>query len=706
MAAFQASSAEHPSAQRKGVESGDDLAGRQGTALRIVNADREPQNWLTTGRTYSETRYSPLSTIDSANVTRLGLSWTYELDTHRGQESTPLAVDGVLFTTSAWSKVQAFDAVSGKLLWQFDPKVPGAAAVNACCDVVNRGAAYWNGKVFVGTIDGRLIAIDAQSGHQVWSAVTVDQKRGYTITGAPRVVKGNVIIGNGGAEIGVRGYVSAYDAESGVMRWRFYTVPGEPGKTDGAASDDVLNRLAAKTWSGSWWSRDGGGGGGTVWDSMAYDPDLDLLYIGVGNSAYWNRKYRSANRGDNLFVASILALRPSTGKYVWHYQEVPGDMWDYTATQHMILADLEIGGKVRKVLMQAPKDGVFYILDRSDGKLLSGTPFVPLNWMKGFDPNGRPIMNPEADYSTTEKPWIGRPSGTGGHDWQPMAFNPQTGLVYIPVQINSTIFANDPSFKPLPIGVNLGIVTDSAKLTLTSEIMAAAREAPTSSLAAWDPKAQKTVWQIPTPAMMNGGVLTTAGGLVFQGDIDGFLSAYDAQNGSKLWSFNTGNAITAAPITYSVNGRQYVSVVVGWGGAFAMLGGKAAWGADGPRRNVSRVLTFRLDGNGQLPPAPDVVQVPAIQAVQFADADTVQVGRTAYHRTCMACHGFGAISGGGAPDLLRSPMVLSRDAWMRVVGDGVLANEGMVGFRANFSDKEIEAIRAYLIDAGLQRVGQ
>src|SRR5262245_4889317 len=372
---------------------------------RIVNADAEPQNWLSHGRTYDEARHSPLDQINDGNAARLGLAWAYDLDTNRGQEATPLVIDGTMYTTSAWSKVQAFDAVTGKLLWQFDPKVPGEVAVKACCDVVNRGAAYWDGRVYVGTLDGRLIALDAKTGRQVWSTVTVDQTKNYTITGAPRIVKGLVVIGNGGAEFGVRGYVSAYDAKTGKMKWRFYTVPGEPGKEDHAASDEVLARLAGPTWTGQWWKESGGGGGGTVWDSMAYDAELDLLYIGVGNAAQWNRSRRSPGGGDNLFVGSILALRPSTGEYVWHFQQTPGDMWDYTSTQHMILADMEVGGQRRKVLMQAPKNGFFYVIDRTNGKLISAEPYATVNWASSVDKQtGRPVLTAEADYGKTGKP--------------------------------------------------------------------------------------------------------------------------------------------------------------------------------------------------------------------------------------------------------------------------------------------------------------
>jgi PQQ-dependent dehydrogenase (methanol/ethanol family) len=397
---------------------------------RIAGADSNPGEWVTHGRTYSEQRFSPLEKINAGNVGELGLAWSFDLPENRGIEATPLVADGVMYTTSAWSVVRAFDAKTGKLLWTHDPEVPKSTGVKACCDSVNRGVALWGGKVFYGTLDGRLEALDAKTGKVVWSKVTVDQSKPYTITGAPRVVKGKVLIGNGGAELGVRGYLSAYDAETGDMAWRFYTVPGEK-ETDGAASDKAMKDVARKTWNGEFWKI---GGGGTVWDSMAYDPELDLLYIGVGNGSPWNRDIRSPGGGDNLFLSSIVALKPETGEYVWHYQTTPGETWDYTATQHIVLADLTIEGKPRKVLMQAPKNGFFYVLDRTNGKFISAEKYVSaVNWATGIDKTtGRPIEAPGARYEKTLH--LSNPGPLGAHNWHPMAFSPATGLVYIPAQ--------------------------------------------------------------------------------------------------------------------------------------------------------------------------------------------------------------------------------------------------------------------------------
>jgi quinohemoprotein ethanol dehydrogenase len=673
------------------------------TGERIINSDNEPQNWLSTGRNYQETRYSPLDQINTANVNGLGLVWSYNLDTKRGQEGTPLAVDGVIYTTSAWSKVQAFDGASGRLLWQFDPKVPGASAVKACCDVVNRGAAFWDGNVFVGTIDGRLIAIDGKTGKQIWSTVTVDQTKNYTITGAPRIVKGRVLIGNGGAEYGVRGYISAYDTRTGKLMWRFYTVPGKPGQPDNAVSDAPLARLAKQTWSAESWSLTGGGGGGTVWDSMAYDPQLDLLYIGVGNGGFWAQKYRSpaAPRGgnnDNLFLASILALRPQTGEYVWHLQQTPGDQWDYTSTQHMILADLSIDGRPRKVLMQAPKNGFFYVVDRVTGKLISAAPYGKLNWATGVDPNtGRPHFNPDTDYSRTGKLWLGTPGPQGAHGWPPMSFSPKTGLVYLPTQENSFPYILDADFKPLPKGYDLGVDVATSTLPIDPKALAEIRASSKGYLTAWDPVAQKAAWQVPQSTGANGGMLSTAGNLLFEGGSTGTFSAYDAANGHTLWSFDAQSGIVAAPISWSARGRQYITVLAGWGSTEALGVGPINWSKEGPRRNISRVLTFALGGKATLPQRP----VEAVRHLnpppQFADAATVERGRRLYHRNCYGCHGPSAMSGGVLPDLRYSNTLGTRQAWDAVLIGGVLAGNGMASFADTYSPEQLEAIRAYVI---------
>ena len=652
--------------------------------------DEANDNWATYGYDYAEQRYSPLDDIDTDNVGTLGLAWYYDLDTHRGQESSPIEEDGVLYTTSAWSKLQAFDVESGKLLWQFDPKVPGPAGAKACCDVVNRGAAFSDGTLFIGTLDGRLIAVDAKTGRQKWSVVTVDQSQHYTITGAPRVVKGKVIIGNGGAEFGVRGYVSAYDVLTGALAWRFYTVPGDPSKP----FESPILAEAAKTWTGEWWK---GGGGGTVWDAMAYDPELDLLYIGVGNGSPWNQRLRSPGGGDNWFLASIVALRPETGEYVWHFQTTPGESWDYTATQTIVLADLEIGDSVRKVLMQAPKNGFFYVIDRTNGEFISAKNFVSVNWASGVDPQtGRPIENPDARFYQTGKPSIQEPGPFGGHNWQPMAYSPDTGLVYIPANDMNFPYVDDPGFVRRKLGVNLGVDGLAASLPQDAAIKAAVKAATRGHLAAWNPVEQREAWRVEYPSPWNGGVLATAGGLVFQGTANGELKAYRADNGTPVWSFAAQTGVMAPPVTYRVNGVQYVSVVAGWGGAFPSVAGEVSWVA-GKLPNRSRVLTFRLGGKAKLPPAETLIaQLPALPR-STASAATILAGKTVYHRFCYYCHGDAAVSGGVLPDLRHSSALGDPVAWTSIVRKGALSTSGMIAFGGEVSESDSEAIRAYVI---------
>jgi quinohemoprotein ethanol dehydrogenase len=519
---------------------------------RIANADHDAANWLSYGRSYSEQRYSPLKRISADNARNLGLAWFADLDTNRGQAATPLVIDGVMYVSTAWSLVKAYDARNGHLLWSYDPEVPRQLGVNGCCDVVSRGVAAWNGKIFVATFDGRLVALDAATGKPVWSSLTVDKDKPYTITQAPRVIRGRVVIGNSGAEYGVRGYISAYDAETGKLAWRFYTVPGDPSKP----FENEAMAKAAKTWSGEWWKH---GGGGTVWDGISYDPDLNLLYFGVGNGLEWSRAKRSAGKGDNLFLASIVALNADTGAYVWHYQVVPGEEWDYDAVAQLVLADLTIDGKPRHVLMQANKDGFFYVLDRKTGALISAKAIVPVNWASGIDmKTGRPIEHPDIRYSEIGKPVVMMPGPDGAHSWHPMAYNPVTGLVYIPTQQIDKQFTPIEDFKTSPIGWNLGVD------------VAGTRPPKKGFLLAWDPVKQKEVWRVNYRGPWNGGVVTTAGNIVAQGSAAGEFGVYRADTGQKLWSTDAQSAMMGGPITYEVDGEQYIAVLSGWGSAFSL----------------------------------------------------------------------------------------------------------------------------------------
>ena len=650
--------------------------------------------WGRHGHDLGEQRFSPLATINDANVSGLKLAWYFDLDTNRGQESTPIMRDGRLYTTSAWSKVQAFDAASGKLLWAFDPQVPGSAGVKGCCDVVNRGVAVEAGRVFLGTFDGRLIALDAKTGRRLWSTVTVDQSDNYTITGAPRIVKGLVVIGNSGGEFGVRGYVSAYDMATGRLVWRFYTVPGRKGAKDGAASDPAIDKIARPTWRGK---PDWVGGGGTVWDSMAYDPDLDLLYVGVGNGGPWNAAIRSPGGGDNLFLSSIVALRPSTGEYVWHFQETPGDRWDYTATQHLILADLTIGGQRRKALMQAPKNGIFYLLDRTNGKLISATPYTHVNWAKGIDPvTGRPDIVPQAYYDKTGKPWLATPGSLGAHNWHPMAFSPQTGLVYIPVNEIPTPYVADPAFQRKRQAPNMGVDLTSMGLPADRDAIAAAKAGLQGRIVAWDPIKRRAAWTVDLGAPWNGGLLATAGNLVFQGTASGYFKAYDARTGRELWSFPAQSGIVAPPISYAVEGRQYVTVVVGWGGIYPLILGELAKKSN-DRPNRSRVLTFALDGKASLPLQAPLAHDRLRPPPRFGTQQQLASGAALFARQCAGCHGDGVRSGGVLPDLRYSTAPADPAVWRSIVIAGALEAGGMVGFAKDLSPADAEAIRAYVV---------
>jgi PQQ-dependent dehydrogenase (methanol/ethanol family) len=644
-------------------------------AERLAAADAEPGQWMSHGRTHSEQRFSPLDQITTENVARLGLAWYADFDTNRGQEATPLFVDGALYVSTAWSKVYAFDARTGAELWRYDPEVPGAAGVNACCDVVNRGVAAWNGKIYVGTIDGRLIALDAATGLAVWDVVTVDQSLPYTITGAPRVVKGKVIIGNGGADRGpVRGYVTAYDAETGEQAWRFFTVPGNPA--DGFES--AAMEMAAATWSGEWWTL---GGGGTVWDSMAYDPGLDLLYIGVGNGAPWSHVARSEGEGDNLFLASIVALDPDDGSYVWHYQTSPGETWDHTATQQITVADLELDGATRRVVMQAPKNGFFYVIDAGSGELISAEPLTELSWATHVDmATGRPVETPEARYDVTGEPFVSLQNPNGVHTWHSMAWSPATGLMYIPIHMYDFVFNPGSDVPP----------------ELRQERGEREYETARGELIAWDPVAGRRAWTVTREGPANGGALATAGGLVFQGTGGGGFTALDAQTGEQLWSSGSQTAILAAPITYELDGVQYVALAVGSGGSWGMVG-TAANNKGMVHANRSRLLVYRLDGTATLPPVPAERTAVLSPPPSTAAPETVAAGAALYAANCQRCHGANAANFGTLPDVRESAAIQSQESFAAVVLDGLLERTGMVSFAGTLSAEDAEAVRAYVI---------
>ncbi|MFC3067775.1 PQQ-dependent dehydrogenase, methanol/ethanol family [Phenylobacterium soli] len=654
---------------------------------RIAAADTNGE-WVSYGKGYSEQRYSPLDKINASNVGQLGLAWYAQFDTDRGQEATPLMVDGVLYTTTAWSKVYAFDAASGKLLWSYDPKVDGRKGFDACCDVVNRGVAVWKGKVYVGALDGRLIALDAKDGHVVWSVQTTDPAKPFTITQAPRVVKDKVLIGNSGAEYGVRGYITAYDAATGKKAWRFYTIPSPDGKPDGEPSDKVLKDKAAVTWPEGKWKLVGGGG--TVWDAIAYDPALDMIYFGVDNGTPWNQEERSGGKGDNLFVSSIVAVKADTGEYVWHYQVNPGESWDYSAVQQITLADLNIGGQPRKVLMQAPKNGFFYVIDRTNGQLISAKPYVPVTWAKEIDiKTGRPVENPAARYK--DGPELQMPAPLGAHNWHPMAYSPKTNLVYIPAQSMPFAYAADPNFVYKPGGWNLGVNLLANAGNMTPEQAKQFAANLKGALIAWDPVNQKPAWSVQHPYFWNAGILATPG-LVFQGAAEGQFYAYDAANGKQLWSYPTGNGVIAAPMTYELNGEQYVALMVGAGG-----GGQVSAPSLLPTRPrlPGRLLVFKLGAKAQAPEF-KIAQLPPLDLTGVTTTGDKSHGYVVFNNNCQVCHGANA-TGSWLPDLKRSPMITTADNFNSVVIQGVRAHNGMVSFSRFLKPQDVEDVRAFLI---------
>ncbi len=658
---------------------------------RLLAADKEPGSWMTRGGSYYETYYSPLDKINVSNVSKLGLAWYGDFDTNRGQQATPLFIDGVLYTSTSWSKVYAYDAATGKELWRYDPKVPGTIAKSVCCDVVNRGVAAWNGKIYVGTLDGRLIALDAKTGKEVWSTVTVDQSKPYTITGQPRAFKGKVIIGNSGAEYGVRGYVTAYDAETGKQAWRFYITPNPENKPDGAASDRIHRELGYSTWGDGAWKQTGGGG--TAWDAIVYDPDYDQVIIGTGNANPWSWKSRSGNQGDNLFVGSMLALDANTGDYRWHYQETPGDDWDYTSVQPIVLSNLMINGINRKVALHAPKNGFFYVVDRKDGKLLSAEKFATVNWAAGVDmETGRPVVYDQARYGVNGGDFLAIPGPFGAHNWHPMAFSPKTKLVYIPVQNIPFGYADDGSFQYTPGhgAWNLGITSSQNGGPQNEPERKIGAMRTEGHLLAWDPVRQTEAWRVNHGGVASAGVLATGGNLVFQGTPDGRLVAYRADNGQKVWSWQGYDGIVAGAMSYMLNGEQYVAVLAGFGGSNALhvpyiMNAKVGYNG--------RILVFKLGGKATLPDNMKPVLDAQIAPDSFTQAQ-VDKG-AALFGNCVLCHGFGMNTNNMVPDLRRSPIPSDRNAFADVVLRGSRESKGMPAW-TQFSAEDAEALRAYI----------
>lgn len=618
-------------------------------------------NWPNHGGGVDESGFSRLNQITSKNVAKLGLSSSLVLDNEVTLEATPLAIDGVLYFTGSSGSVYAVDAVSGKLVWKHDPKIweysPHKQRSNFG---VNRGVAFAGGRIFAGVLDGRLIALDAKTGQLVWSVDTVPADSIHTITGAPRVFKDKVIIGNSGADANMRGYVSAFDQATGKQLWRFYTVPGKPEENKGNAA---LER-AAQTWGASeYWNN---GTGGTVWNGITFDPELNRIYIGTGNGGPYNPEARDpGGKGDNLYLCSIVALDADSGEYVWHYQVNPREAWDYKATMNMIATTLVIDGAPRKVLMQSPTNGFFYVLDRMDGKLISAEKTGRVTWAERIDlTTGRPVEKQNIRYENGES--VLYPSMIGTHNWQAMSWNPVSGLVYIPYMQLGAQYSTDVKLGEFSFG---GVTPRAHKET---------DDDGTGALLAWDPVQQKQRWKVPLKTIWNGGTLTTQGNLVFHGAADGKFSAYDASDGWQLWQFDAGLGIISAPISFAVKGKQYVSVLVGYGGTASALSPimNVGWkyGAQ-PRR----VLTFGLDGKQTLPPS-----APPDMAVHALDVPSVKLDEVSLEKGktltiyCMACHGPNFQSAGTpGPDLRESKLALTEEGLWSVLHEGILMQRGM-----------------------------
>jgi quinohemoprotein ethanol dehydrogenase len=675
------------------------------TRERLLAADEEPGQWLTGGRDWRQSYYSPLTDINADNVSELGYAWGYDLDFTSTLESTPLVVDGIMFTTGNAGYTYALDAASGELVWKFEPAIdPKADPEGAGYGKVNRGLSVADGKVFVAVVDGWLYALDAGNGEVVWKVDTLeDDSRAYSSTGATYIAGDKVIIGNAGAEYDARGYFTAYDVETGKQAWRFFTVPGHPEK--GYEHPEL--EMAAKTWSRE--SRYDVGLGGTVWDGMAYDPELNLLYVGTGNGTPWDRNIRSPGGGDNLFLSTILAINPDNGRLVWHYQTTPADSWDFTATQKMILADLMIDGRERKTIMQAPKNGFFYVLDRETGELISAEPYAAMNWASHVDmETGRPVETGLGDYSKEAQLVI--PAPVGAHQWQPMSYNPMTGLVYIPAQEIAAVYAPTPDnfeYQPKQInwGVTQSLVQPDGRLPIGAlpEGMELDQPLPLPKMfvRAWDPIQKRVAWEVEQIGDTTssffvrrpGGLMSTASGLVFQGHIDGHFRVFDGRTGAQLRDIDVGTSILAAPMTYRIDGEQYVSVMAG-------VGALAGY-ADYRYGNKGRIVTFRLGGGDVPQRTPIPPGNPGTDEVVLPPAGTpeqVAAGRALYERNCAMCH-----SSGRAPDLSRISTATHAE-FPDIVLKGTREVLGMPGFAGTLSEEDVQALHAFAIDAAATRL--
>ena len=633
--------------------------------------------WAAHGRDAAEQRYSPLNQVTAENVSQLGLAWFTPLSERGGYQSTPLVIDGRLYVTTPWSKVYAFDAKTGKALWKYDPEVPREmAGTSLCCNISNRGVAFWKGKIIWATLDGRLVAVNARTGKKQWEVQVTDRDQAYSITGAPRIGNGIVFIGQGGGEFYTRGFLAAHDAETGKALWRFWTVPGNPAKgPDNAASDNVM-KMAADTWKGEWWKT---GGGGTVWDGILYDPETDSVVFGTGNGIPWPAGLRSPGGGDNLFIASIVAVDAKTGRYKWHYQTVPAEGFDYDNTSPLTVADIVVNGQKKHVVMQAPKNGVMYVIEVATGKVVSADPFVPtINWATGFDEknNWAPIMNPDADYARTGKGFYVVPSRA--HAWSSQAYNPNTGLLYIPTSYAVGSFVAEAGAKILGnqlVDVSLGKRPDAS---IERPVIQGAG----SYLTAFDPVKRKVAWT-QRAASGSAGTLTTAGNLIFQGAAGQKLAAMRADTGEIIWTTPTQGNVVPGPISYSIDGVQYLALISSASTGFAAANG------------TNHLLVYKLGGKVMMPPAPPMLPQVLNPPPNFGDDALRARGQDLYERSCSGCHEGGRMFT-GYPDLNYTVALNNAPLFKGIVFDGALRENGMMPFNKSLSVEEVEAIRAYL----------
>jgi len=661
---------------------------------RHVNANSEPGTWMSAGRTYDEQRYSPLTQINTTNVKDLGLAWFADINTDAKQEATPVIVDGVLYVSTNWSMVKAFNAKTGEKLWEWDPQVNRAEIGRiSCCGTVNRGVAIWEGHVIASVLDGRLVSLDAKTGRVVWSTQTTPLADPYTITMTPRVANGKIFIGNAGAEYTVRGYVSAYDVKDGKLLWRFYTVPGNPNDPNNK-DPEILKRYAA-TWKGEWWKF---GGGATAWDTFVYDPQTNLVYFGTGNGLSWSQDIRSPGGGDNLFVSSIIALNADTGAYAWHFQETPGDEWDFDNTNPLMVADLTIHGRKRHVIMQAPKQAFYYVWDAKTGELLRADQYAPQNWAKSIDlKTGRPVENPAARYGVG-RPAIVQPAALGAHNWHPMSFSPRTGWVYFSVTESTAGYGtqNPETFQVKTRANNTGV--DRAAAAPLFAAPGAPRQGNIKSyLMAWNPSEGKEVWRVDNPVYGASGTMTTAGDLVFTGSAQGDFSAYNARNGQKLWSTSANARVEAAASSYMIDGVQYVAVLVGSSMPQGVVRTSTV------SQNNSRLLVYKLGGTAKLPTTPVVTAGttasptgPVLDPPLYAGTNEDFIfGERQYGENCSGCHGLNG-GGGSAPDL-RYSRLLRDQAGFRAVVYGSRVNGGMPSFQGRMQQTDVDSVFQYII---------